>query len=256
MSDVLAKICADKRAHVDSVKRKLDLAGAPPVRGFKKSLLSKPVGVIAEIKKASPSKGILRDNFDPALHAKQYEAAGAACLSVLTDIPYFQGADAYLVAARNASTLPALRKDFMIDPWQVQESRALGADAILIIMAAVDDALAQILYDDARALGMDVLIEVHDEPELDRALALKADDALLGVNNRNLKTLQVSLQTSHDLIRKIPSGRVAIAESGIHSKADLKSLQNAGYTGFLIGEAFMVQPDPGHALLTFLTEQS
>ncbi|NBX65674.1 MAG: indole-3-glycerol phosphate synthase TrpC [Proteobacteria bacterium] len=256
MSDVLAKICADKRKHVDSVKRPLDLSGAPPVRGFKKAVLSKPTAVIAEIKKASPSKGVLRENFDPALHAKQYEAAGAACLSVLTDGPYFQGADEYLIAARNACTLPALRKDFMIDPWQITESRLLGADAILIIMAAVSDALAQTLYDDARALGMDVLVEVHDEAELDRALALKADDALLGVNNRNLKTLQVSLQTAHDLIRKMPAGRTAIAESGIHSKADLESLKNAGYAGFLIGEAFMVQPDPEKALLTFLSEQS
>ncbi|MBU6235166.1 MAG: indole-3-glycerol phosphate synthase TrpC [Alphaproteobacteria bacterium] len=259
MSDVLARICADKRKHVEAVKKPIDLAGAPPVRGFKQSILDKAkngYAVISEIKKASPSKGILRENFEPALHAKQYEAAGAACLSVLTDIPYFQGKDADLVAARAACTRPALRKDFMIDPWQVRESRALGADCILIIMAAVDDALAQTLYDEARALGMDVLIEVHDAPELHRALALKADDALLGVNNRNLKTLDVTLQTSLNLIREIPSGRTAIAESGIHSKADLEMLSKAGFHGFLIGEAFMTKPDPGAALLTFLTEQS
>lgn len=257
MNNVLARICDEKRKHVDAVKKPLDLANLPPTRGFKANILKNAgKAVIAEIKKASPSKGLLRAKFEPELHAKQYEGAGASCLSVLTDTPYFMGRDADLVAARAACALPVLRKDFMIDPWQVQEARTLGADCILIIMAAVDDSLAQALYDEARALGMDVLIEVHDKPELDRALALKADDAMIGVNNRNLKSLQVSLGTSLNLIREIPADRIAIAESGIHEKADLKNLSNAGFKGFLIGEAFMTKPDPGAALLTFLTEQS
>ncbi len=256
MSDVLAKICADKRAHVAAVKHAINLTDAPPVRGFKRAVQNKTLAVIAEIKKASPSKGLLRSDFDPVLHAKQYESAGAACLSILTDVPYFQGADVFLQQGRAACALPVLRKDFMVDVWQVAESRALGADCILIIMAAVDDALAQALYDGARALDMDVLIEVHDEGEMDRALALNAPDAMLGVNNRNLKTMHVDLQTSVDLIRKIPQGRVAIAESGIQTRTDLSMLQNAGFQGFLIGEAFMIQPDPERALLTMLTEQS
>jgi len=257
-TDVLAKICADKRDHVATVKRPLDLSNLSPTRGFKRAIDAKAktgVAVIAEIKRASPSKGILRANFDPALHAQQYEAGGAACLSILTDAPYFQGEDAYLQAGRAACNLPALRKDFMVDVWQIAESRVLGADCILIIMAAMDDALAQELYDAARALDMDVLIETHNEAELDRALALNAPDALLGINNRNLKTLEVSLQTSYDLIRKIPAGRTAVAESGIHTRDDLFSLKKSGFQAFLIGEAFMVQPDPKAALLTFIQEQ-
>jgi indole-3-glycerol phosphate synthase len=256
MSDVLAKICADKRKHVEAVKRDIDLSNAPPVRGFKRAIQNKKLAVIAEIKKASPSKGVLRADFNPALHAKQYEAAGAACLSILTDVPYFQGADDYLMQGRAACSLPVLRKDFMVDVWQVSESRALGADCILIIMAAVDDTLAQNLYDAARALDMDVLIEVHDEAEMTRALNLNADDAMLGINNRNLKTMHVDLKTSLDLIRMIPADRVAISESGIHSRADLIMLQNARFQGFLIGESLMRQPDPGAALLTMTTEQS
>lgn len=263
LPDVLARICADKRLHVEACKARTPVIGldaAPPVRGFANALRAKVAAgqpaVIAEIKKASPSKGILRADFQPAEHARQYQAGGAACLSVLTDVPYFQGHDDYLIAARAACELPVLRKDFMIDVYQVREARALGADCILLIMAALDDAVAQALHDCARELDMDVLIEVHDEAELDRALALDAHDALIGVNNRNLKTLKVSLQTSHDLIRKIPCERLGIAESGIHSRDDLESLWKAGFQGFLIGEAFMVQPDPGKALLTFLTEQS
>ena len=257
MTDVLAKICADKKKHVAEKKRKLDLSNLPPTRGFKRHVLNKKSsGVIAEIKKASPSKGVLRDDFDPATHARQYEHAGAACLSVLTDTPYFQGRDEDLAAARNACALPVLRKDFIIDPWQVEESRVLGADCILIIMAAVDDALAQSLYDSAQGLRMDVLMEVHDKPELDRALALKTPNAILGINNRNLKTLNVTLQTSMDLIRSIPVGRAVISESGIKSPADLQTLKKAGFSGFLIGETFMTAPDPGAALLTLLGEQS
>lgn len=251
MKDVLAEICAKKREHVAAVKRSLDLSNTSPVRGFKKSLTDTPSHIIAEIKKASPSKGVLRHDFDPALHAKQYEAAGAACLSVLTDEPYFQGKNDDLIAARAACALPVLRKDFMIDPWQVEEARYLGADCILIIMAAVDDALAQDLYDTATGLGMDVLIETHDQPEMDRAIALKADDAILGINNRNLKTLAVTLDTSMAMIRALPKNRVVVSESGIHSKADLEMLRKAGFSGFLIGEAFMTKPDPGAALLTF-----
>lgn len=251
MSNVLAEICDKKREHVASVKHALDMSNLSPVRGFKQSLIAKPPHIIAEIKKASPSKGVLRADFLPALHAQQYEKAGAACLSVLTDTPYFHGKDADLVAARSACTLPCLRKDFMIDPWQVEEARYLGADCILIIMAAVDDALAQDLYDTARGWSMDVLIETHDRQEMDRALALKADDAILGINNRNLKTLKVTLDTSMGMIRDLPAGRVVISESGIHSKSELRMLRNAGFSGFLIGEAFMTKPDPGAALLTF-----
>lgn len=251
MSDVLAKICADKRKHVDAIKRKLDLTNLSPVRGFKKSLTSGGTSIIAEIKKASPSKGILRENFDPALHAQQYQSAGASCLSVLTDEPYFKGQDGDLVAARGACLLPVLRKDFMIDTWQVGEARMLGADCILIIMAAIGDQTAQELYDAARAFDMDVLIEVHNKDELMRALDLRADDAILGINNRDLKTLNITLQTSLNLIRHVPAGRTIISESGIHSSEDLKMLKKAGFQGFLIGEAFMTKPDPGAALLTF-----
>ncbi len=251
MTDILAKICADKRRHVDRVRRRLDFTNLTPVRGFKASLLSATLPVIAEIKKASPSKGLLRQDFDPALHARQYESAGAACLSVLTDEPWFQGQDSDLTAARAACNRPALRKDFMIDPWQVGEARTLGADCILIIMAAVGDGTAQALYDEARRFDMDVLIEVHDAAELDRALNLRAPDALIGVNNRDLKTLKISLDNSLNLIRAIPADRVAISESGIHSSKDMQMLKNAGFKGFLIGEAFMTKPDPGAALLTF-----
>ena len=250
-TDVLARICADKRKHVDDVKRKLDFSALSPVRGFKKSLTSGGTAIIAEIKKASPSKGVLRENFDPALHAQQYQSAGAACLSVLTDEPYFKGQDGDLVAARGACLLPVLRKDFMIDPWQVGESRLLGADCILIIMAAIGDQTAQEIYDAARSFDMDVLIEVHNKQELDRALDLRADDAILGINNRDLKTLKVSLQTSLDLLAFVPAGRTIISESGIHSSNDMKMLKKAGFHGFLIGEAFMTKPDPGAALLTF-----
>jgi indole-3-glycerol phosphate synthase len=251
MNDVLAQICADKRKHVDAVKRKLDLSALSPVRGFKNALMRGGTPIIAEIKKASPSKGTLREDFDPALHARQYEAAGASCLSVLTDELYFKGQDTDLVAARGACSLPVLRKDFMIDSWQIGESRLLGADCILIIMAPIGDALAQELYDTARAFDMDVLIEVHNKPELDRALQLRADDAILGINNRDLKSLKVSLETSLALIREVPKDRVIISESGIHSGADMKMLGKAGFRGFLIGEAFMTKPDPGAALLTF-----
>ncbi|MCB1537536.1 MAG: indole-3-glycerol phosphate synthase TrpC [Alphaproteobacteria bacterium] len=251
MNDILAKICDDKRRHIDRVRHRLDMSNLSPVRGFKAALLAARLPVIAEIKKASPSKGLLRADFDPARHARQYESAGAACLSVLTDEPWFQGTDDDLRAAREACALPVLRKDFMLDPWQVAEARTLGADCILVIMAALGDATAQALYDEARKYDMDVLIEVHDARERDRALALNAPDAMIGVNNRNLKTLKVALDTSFDLIRKIPADRIAISESGIASRAEMKSLTEAGFRGFLIGEALMTQPDPGQALLTF-----
>lgn len=251
MTDVLKKICAEKRKYVKENRRKLVLTGLSPVRGFKANLLKSGSHIIAEIKKASPSKGVLRQDFDPALHALQYQSAGAACLSVLTDTPYFQGKNADFVSARKACNLPVLRKDFMVDPWQIEEARAIGADCILIIMAAVDDDLAQALYDTARGLDMDVLIEVHDKAELERALKLKASNAIFGINNRNLKTLKVSLDTSLDLIRTIPAGTTIVSESGIHSRHDLEILKNAGFSGFLIGEAFMTKPNPGAALLTF-----
>ncbi len=252
-TDVLAEICAAKRIEVERRKQSVPLAelkrqcrGAPPVRGFAARLrdvaaAGRHPALIAEIKKASPSRGLIRADFDPAVLARAYKDGGAACLSVLTDTPYFQGTDAHLRAVRAAVDLPILRKDFMIDPYQVHEARAIGADCILLILAALDDAQARMLNRTARDLGLDVLAEVHDEAELDRALAL--DEALLGINNRNLKTLKVDLAVFERLAPRAPAGRFLVAESGLKTAADLARLARAGARAFLIGESLMAQAD-------------
>ena len=250
MSDVLAKICADKRAHVAASKAKRSLAEvrdalarASPPRGFYQALqrdaTDKGFGLICEIKKASPSKGLIRTDFDPPLLAQAYAAGGATCLSVLTDQPYFQGEDDFLRSARAAVELPCLRKDFMLDPYQIYESRALGADCVLLIMAALEDNAAQDLEALAQELGMDVLIEVHNRAELDRALALRS--SLLGINNRNLKTLVVDLAVTEELAKAVPKDRFLIGESGIHGPADIARLRAVGSQAFLIGESLMRQ---------------
>jgi indole-3-glycerol phosphate synthase len=252
MTDVLAKICDDKRAHVarcQALRPLADIeAAAKQVdapRGFASALARTHAtgryALIAEIKKASPSKGLIRPDFDPPALARAYAAGGATCLSVLTDAPYFQGDDHYLVAARAAVSLPVLRKDFMLTPYQIAESRALGADCILIIMAALDDVLAAELTDAARHWGMDALIEVHDRAELDRAL--KLDAVLLGVNNRNLKTLAIDLATTEELSRHVPSDKILVAESGLYSPADMARMAAVGARAYLIGESLMRQDD-------------
>lgn len=261
MADRLAQICAAKREEVARLKTQFSLdaldgqarSKAPP-RGFRRALEAKTAdgyALIAEIKKASPSKGLIRDDFDPPGHARAYEAGGAACLSVLTDAPYFQGDNAYLIAAREACDLPALRKDFMLDPWQVAESHAIGADAILIIVAALDDgAMAEI---EAAAIerDMDVLVEVHDEAELERALALRSP--LLGINNRDLKTFTIDLGATERLTALAPPDRLLIAESGIATKVDCDRLAAHGVRCFLVGESLMRQADVEAATRMLLT---
>jgi len=256
---VLDKICADKRAHIELKKIQTSLEtlqrlcnSAPPTRGFQNTLHGRCPALIAEVKKASPSKGIIRADFNPVAIAKIYESAGASCLSVLTDIPYFQGDDRSLAAIRAEVRLPILRKDFMLDVYQIYESRALGADCILLIMAALDDDTAKTLYDCARNLDMDVLVEVHDEGELHRAVALGAQ--MIGVNNRNLKTLHVDLKIGLSLGSKIPDSVLKIAESGIESVADRKAFEQAGYTAFLVGESLMRQDDIMAAVKNILAE--
>ena len=243
----LHEICATKRAEVRDRKSRISLSDletkareqdAP--RGFKRALEMaerEGFGLVAEIKKASPSKGLIRADFDPAGHAIDYAAGGASCLSVLTDTPYFQGHDDYLIAARQACNLPALRKDFMVDPWQVAESRALGADAILIIVAALDDTLMQELEAAATGYGMDVLVEVHDETELERAAVLQS--RLIGVNNRDLRTFTTDLSTTERLAKLAPKDALLIGESGIASHSDCQRLANFGVTSFLVGESLM-----------------
>jgi indole-3-glycerol phosphate synthase len=252
MSDTLAKITADTAKHVAACKARRPLAAvetaakaADKPRGFaaalRKTIEAGRYGLIAEIKKASPSKGLIRLDFDPPSLALAYERGGATCLSVLTDEPYFQGKDEFLVQARSATALPVLRKDFMIDPYQIVEARALGADCVLLIMACLEDALAADLARLAHRWGMDVLVEVHDAPELARALEVEGD--LIGVNNRNLKTLNVDLATTEELAPKVPKGRLVVAESGLGSPADLARMAKVGARAFLIGESFMRKPD-------------
>ena len=252
MSTVLSRICDDKRNHIAARKRvrgmnKLSQAAkaAPPPRGFFPKLRavheSGRPALIAEVKKASPSKGLIREDFDPVDIARAYERGGAACLSVLTDEPYFQGEDGHLTVARAAVSLPVLRKDFMLDPYQIVESRTLGADCILLIMAVLDDGQAGELEAAARDLGMDVLVEVHDEAELDRALALRSP--LIGVNNRNLKTFETDSVTTERLAARLPRDRFLVSESGLYTRADLDRMAQAGARAYLVGESLMREKD-------------
>ncbi len=264
MSDILAEICEVKRAHIAGRKNEHSFADleraikdtAPP-RGFADALFSRKddgrYGLICEIKKASPSKGLIRADFDPPALARAYQAGGAACLSVLTDAPYFQGHDSYLKMARAAVSLPALRKDFMLDPYQIAESRALGADCILLILAALSDNQAAELEAAALQYGMDVLIEVHDRAELERAFLLKSP--LLGINNRNLKTLEVDTQTTLDLAPMASAGYHVIGESGLLVKADLDRLATVGVTSFLIGESLMRHEDVEQATRALIEDR-
>jgi indole-3-glycerol phosphate synthase len=257
MTDKLAEICATKRTEVAERKPKgLSHSPAPsPPRGFEAALRSKSASgfaLIAEIKKASPSKGLIRADFDPAAHAKAYQAGGAACLSVLTDAPYFQGHEDYLIAARNACDLPVIRKDFMVDPWQCAEARQMGGDAILIIVAALDDVAMVEIEDAAFAEGLDVLVEVHDEAELDRALThLKSK--LVGVNNRNLKTFDVDLATTERLAKYVPADILLVCESGISTHADCQRMATSGVNTFLVGESLMRNADVQLATQRLLT---
>jgi indole-3-glycerol phosphate synthase len=239
---------AIKQVSLDEIKAQAALADAP--RGFVKAIQAKLAAgqsaVIAEIKKASPSKGVLRDPFDPLAIAKSYECHGAACLSVLTDVDYFQGSIEYLKQARSATDLPVIRKDFIIDPYQVYQARAMGADCILLIAASLDDALMAQLAELAQSLGMDVLIEVHDGEELSRALTIPLP--LIGINNRNLHTFEVSLQTTLDLLEQIPADRIVVTESGILSSQDVTLMRQHQVNSFLVGEAFMRATEPGEAL--------
>jgi indole-3-glycerol phosphate synthase len=279
MADKLAEICATKLVEVAARKARivenygrssydgdngtdaleeyeLDACFAGELRSFRAALQRKiSLGghaLIAEVKKASPSKGLIRADFDPSAHARAYEAGGAACLSVLTDEPYFQGRPEYLVAAKNACLLPVLRKDFMIDPWQCAEARKMGADAILIIVAALEDTQMAEIEDAAMGFSMEVLIEVHDEAELDRALA-RLRSRLIGVNNRNLKTFEVDLATTERLAARVPNDVLLVCESGIGGHADILRMAESGVHAFLVGESLMRQPDVEAATRMLLT---
>lgn len=255
--DILRKILCRKREEVAQRSAVLPLnelsqraQAAAPVRGFARALRdrveARQSAVIAEIKKASPSKGVLRENFDPAAIARSYQAGGASCLSVLTDVDFFQGADEYLQQARAACALPVLRKDFVLDPYQVYEARALGADCILLIVAVLEDEMLMELLQLAEHLGMDALVEVHDATEMERALATPAP--LIGVNNRNLRTFETSLETTIELLPAFPLDRLLVTESGIHSRDDVQLMRNKGVHAFLVGEAFMRADNPGERL--------
>jgi indole-3-glycerol phosphate synthase len=255
--DILSAILQRKTEEIAERSKSVDLQAmgrraeaADPVRGFiagiEKRLAVRQPAVIAEIKKASPSKGLLRQDFDPAAIAQSYEQHGAACLSVLTDRDFFQGGEAYLQQARNACALPVIRKDFIIDPYQVVEARAINADCILLIVAALDDENLQLLLDQAHDLQMDVLMEVHDDQELKRALATGA--RLIGINNRNLRTFETSLSTTINMLDSIPDDRIVVTESGIHTAEDVKLMRDHNVNTFLVGEAFMKAKDPGEKL--------
>lgn len=261
-TSILAKICADKLVHISSQKTKISpqqieemALASKPCKGFYNAINSKTSqkknALIAEVKKASPSKGIIRADFNPEKIAVAYENGGASCISVLTDTPYFQGVDEYLRIVRKACSLPLLRKDFMLDTYQVFEARALGADCILLIMAALGDSQASELESAASALGMDILIEVHDEEELKRAL--KLESKLIGINNRNLKTLAVDLATTSRLASMIPSGYTIVCESGISTKEDIAKVNESGVYSFLVGESLMVQGDVEEATKKLLS---
>ena len=261
MTDILAKIAAYKREDVASRKAahsQADVDAAAKVastpRGFKAALEARhapgKLSLIAEIKKASPSKGLIREDFDPPVLAKAYEAGGAACLSILTDGPSFQGADAYLVAARAATALPCIRKEFLVDPWQVAERRALGADAVLVILAMIDDVLAAELMFEARRLGMDALVEVHDEAEMARAARLGAD--LVGVNNRDLKSFVVDLAVTERLSVLAPKDALLVTESGIFTHADVTRMEATGAKAMLVGESLMRHADVTAATKTLI----
>jgi indole-3-glycerol phosphate synthase len=263
MDDVLTRIMAGKAREVAAAKTARSLTeteaaarAASPPRGFIAALEQAGAegryGLIAEIKRASPSKGLIREDFDPVALALAYEAGGATCLSVLTDAPDFQGKPEFLVAARDAVRLPALRKDFMLDPYQIVESRALGADCVLIIMAALSDAQAAELEEVADRLGMDALIEVHNRAELERALVLQS--RLIGINNRNLKTLSVDLVTTEELAKLVPQGRLLVSESGLYTPSDLARMKRCGANCFLVGESLMRQPDVAAATRALLTQ--
>jgi len=257
MSDILDKIVAVKRDEISAARRQRDLQSLRRdaeslggqrdfVAALRTKIAAGQAGVIAEVKKASPSKGVLRERFVPAEIAASYAQHGAACLSVLTDVQFFQGSNAYLEQARAACALPALRKDFMVDAYQVYEARAIGADCILLIAACLDDGLMAELEAQAHELGMAVLVEVHDGAELDRALRLKTP--LLGINNRNLRTFEVTLDTTLALLKHVPDERLLVTESGILARSDVKRLRDANVHAFLVGEAFMRAADPGQAL--------